>query len=62
MDFGSPVGGWTTKWNNSTSKESKVRSRWGGADLKGGVDFSILFIIIIDKVRAEGNTYIWVSV
>ena len=30
------------KGNFSTSKASKVRSRWGGVDLKGGVEFSII--------------------
>jgi hypothetical protein len=29
VDFGNLVGGWTTKWKNSTSKGSEVRSPWG---------------------------------
>jgi len=35
-------GGLEKKGNFSTSKASKVRSRWGGLDLKGGVEYSIL--------------------
>jgi len=41
VDLGNPGGGCRTKWNNSTSKASKVRSHWGGVDLKGGVELSI---------------------
>jgi hypothetical protein len=35
-------GGLKKKGNFSTSKASKVRSHWGGLDLKGGVEYSIL--------------------
>ncbi len=40
VDFGNPGGGVDLKRNNSTSEASKVRSRWTGVDLKGGVELS----------------------
>jgi hypothetical protein len=45
VDFDTPGGGVDLKGNFSTSKSSKdckVRSRWGGVDLKGGGDFSVI--------------------
>ena len=36
------------KWNNSTSNASKVRSRWGGVKIKGGVDLSSISVAPYD--------------